>query len=250
MPALFVLSSANQEVSVKYRSLVEGRWLRPGVVMMGLVACSTSTAEHSPELVRAAIDADAAVVIRQVYGGGSNSGAPFTHDFVELVNRSSAPVSLDGWSVQYASATGTGNFGANSGQLTELPSVTLAPGQSYLIQESGTGAVGAPLPTPDLVDATPINMSATAGKLALVRSALSLGCNGSAGQPCSPAAEALIVDLIGYGNANYFEAAAAPTLGNALSASRAGSGCSDSNDNSADFAAGSVDPHNGASPPV
>ena len=34
------------------------------------------------------------VVISQVYGGGGNSGAPYTHDFVELFNRGSAPVSL------------------------------------------------------------------------------------------------------------------------------------------------------------
>jgi hypothetical protein len=242
--------SAGEEACVKYWSVVEGRWFCRGIAAIGLVACSGSSSERAPGLVRAAIDADATVVIRQVYGGGSNSGAPFTHDFIELVNRSDAPMSLEGWSVQYASATGTGNFGANSGQLTELPDVTLAPGQSYLIQQAGTGAVGAPLPAADLVDATPINLSASAGKVALVRSAASLGCNGSAGQPCSPAAEALIVDLLGYGSANYFEGAAGPALGNALSASRTGSGCNDTNDNSADFVAGSVEPHNGASPLV
>jgi uncharacterized protein len=32
-----------------------------------------------------AISAD--IVISQVYGGGGNSGAPYTHDFVELFNR-------------------------------------------------------------------------------------------------------------------------------------------------------------------
>ena len=68
------------------------------------------------------------VVISQVYGGGGNNSATFTHDFVELFNRGSTPVSLNGWSVQYASATGTGNLGANSAQLTELPDVTLAAG--------------------------------------------------------------------------------------------------------------------------
>jgi uncharacterized protein len=47
------------------------------------------------------------IVISQVYGGGGNSGAPYTHDFIELFNRSSEPVSLAGWSVQYASATGS-----------------------------------------------------------------------------------------------------------------------------------------------
>ena len=41
---------------------------------------------------------------------------------------------LGGRSLQYASATGTGNLGANSGQLTELPDVSLAPGQRFLVR--------------------------------------------------------------------------------------------------------------------
>jgi predicted extracellular nuclease len=52
------------------------------------------------------------IVISQVYAGGGNTGAPFQNDFVELFNRGSEPVSIAGWSIQYASATGTGNFSA------------------------------------------------------------------------------------------------------------------------------------------
>jgi uncharacterized protein len=118
------------------------------------------------------------VVISQVYGGGGNTGATYTHDFIELFNRGTSPVSLAGWSLQYASATGTGNFGANSGQLTELPDVTLAPGQYFLVQEAQGSGGTTPLPTPDLIDLSPIAMAATAGKVALVNSTTSLGCNG------------------------------------------------------------------------
>jgi hypothetical protein len=46
----------------------------------------------------------AQVVISQVYGGGGNSGAPYQNDFIELFNAGSTPQSLQGWSVQYASA--------------------------------------------------------------------------------------------------------------------------------------------------
>ena len=53
------------------------------------------------------------VVISQVYGAGGNSGALLSNDYIELFNRGTATVSLDGWSVQYASATGTGTFAAN-----------------------------------------------------------------------------------------------------------------------------------------
>jgi|GEM_PF-4188887 len=45
------------------------------------------------------------IVISQIYGGGGNvAGSQFTHDFVELFNRGDQPVSLNGWSTQYASA--------------------------------------------------------------------------------------------------------------------------------------------------
>src|SRR5690606_39063040 len=112
---------------------------------------------------------------------------------------------------------GTGNFGANPGQLAELPDVSLAPGGYFLVQMAG-GTTGAPLPTPDFVDPTPINMAAGAGKVALVTGTATLGCNGGPGQPCAPAALARIIDLVGYGNANFFEgASAAPTASNTSS---------------------------------
>src|SRR5262245_49578416 len=93
------------------------------------------------------------VVVSQVYGGGGNGGAPFENDFVELFNRGAAPVSLAGWSVQYTSATGTGNFGSSTNLITPL-SGTLASGQYLLVQEASNAAVGAVLPTPDVTDST------------------------------------------------------------------------------------------------
>ncbi len=93
------------------------------------------------------------VVISQVYGGGGNTGAPYNADFVELLNASSAPVSIGGWSVQYTSATGTGNFGSFVTPLTG----TLQPGQYYLVKLA-SGTVGANLPTPDATG-TGTNMS-------------------------------------------------------------------------------------------
>ncbi|HEU4910847.1 MAG TPA: lamin tail domain-containing protein, partial [Actinomycetes bacterium] len=73
------------------------------------------------------------LVISQVYGGGGNSGATYTHDFIEIYNRGSAPASLAGKSVQYASSTGS------TWQTTALTG-TLGPGRYYLVQEAaGTG---------------------------------------------------------------------------------------------------------------
>jgi predicted extracellular nuclease len=193
--------------------------------------------------------ADGGLVISQVYGGGGNSGASHTHDFIELYNPGSAPVVLTGLSLQYASATGTGNFGNNPAQLTELTG-TILPHRYFLVQQASTAAVGSALPAPDQIDSTPINMSGSAGKVALVTGTTSLGCNGSAGQPCDAAALARIVDRIGYGNANFFEGSgAAPTLSNTTSAQRGNGGCDDTNDNAADFTAAATAPRNSGSQP-
>jgi predicted extracellular nuclease len=194
----------------------------------------------------AAYAASPDLVISQVYGGGGNTSAPYTHDFVEIFNRGAAPVSLAGKSIQYASATGTGNLGSGGTQITELPAVTLQPGQYFLVQQAA-GAVGSPLPTPDFVDTTPITMSGTAGKVALVNSATTLGCNGGS-TPCSAAQLALIIDLVGYGGANFYETAPTALLSNTTAALRRVNGCTDTDVNNADFTVGTPTPRNTASP--
>lgn len=186
--------------------------------------------------------AQAQVVISQVYGGGGGGAAVYANDYVELYNRGSAPVLLAGLSVQYTSATGTGNFGG----LAVLPSVTVQPGKYFLVQMAG-GSAGAPLPAPDATGTA--TLSANAGKVALVNSAAPLACNGGS-VPCSDAQRALILDLVGYGSANFFEGSApAPALSAATAALRQGNGAIDSNDNAADFIVGAPTPRNSGSPP-
>ena len=206
------------------------------IALIGLPFGAAPAAATSPDLV-----------ISQIYGAGGNTGATLQNDYIEIFNRGTVPVSLGGRSLQYASATGTGNFGITN-QLTVLPSVTLNPGQYFLVQEAG-GAVGAPLPPADLVVTTGvINMSGSAGKVALVNSTVTLGCNGGS-TLCSPAQLALIVDLIGYGSANFFEgAAAAPGLTATAAALRANGGCTDTDNNAADFTAAAPSPRNSAAP--
>jgi hypothetical protein len=180
-------------------------------------------------------------VISQIFGGGGNSGAPFKNDFVELFNPGPAPVSLAGWSLQYASATGTGNFASN----TIVPlSGLLAPGQYYLIQLAG-GANGAALPAADATGS--INMSATGGKVALVNTTTGLTCNGGS-TPCSPAQLAQLVDLVGWGSANFFEGSPAPASSNTLAVVRNDNGCMDTDNNGADFTTAAPLPRNTASP--
>src|ERR1700722_10682562 len=181
----------------------------------------------------AASAASTTLVISQVYGGGGNSGATLKNDFIEIFNLSSSPISLNGYSVQYASTTG--NF--SSSLLTALPNTTLQPGHYFLIQEAAGAAGTANLPTPDATGT--INLSATGGKVALV--------NGTSAIASCTAAN--VVDLIGYGAAaNCSETAAAPGLSNTTADLRMSGGCSDTDNNSSDFVAGPPNPRNTAAP--
>src|SRR5438270_2201112 len=115
--------------------------------LFGLVLLVGFTAQ-----VSAAPKVSTTIVISQVYGGGGNSGATYKNDFIEIFNRGAAPVSVTGWSVQYASATGT------TWQVTN-PNGSIAPGQYYLIQELAGAGGSVNLPTPDATGVIP--MSAT-----------------------------------------------------------------------------------------
>jgi predicted extracellular nuclease len=171
------------------------------------------------------------VVISQVYGGGGNTGATYKNDFIELFNAGSAAVSLNGWSVQYASAAGS------SWTVTALGNVSLQPGQYYLIQQAaGTGGT-TNLPTADKVGT--INMSGTTGKVALVSSTTAL-------TSAAPASSSY-VDLVGFGTAGGYEGAVAPAPSNTNAILRAASGCTDTDSNSTDFAAGTPNPRNTSS---
>lgn len=174
------------------------------------------------------------IVISQVYGGGGNSGAVYTHDFVELYNRGASAVDVSGWTVQYAAST-------SSSWSTVAIAGTIPAGGYYLIQLASGGSVGVPLPTPDATGT--INMSASGGKVALVMSDTKLTCGGSNG-PCLP--NPLIRDLVGYGTtADAYEGTGrAPTLSASTAALRGGGGSVDTDDNSLDFTEDTPTPHN------
>lgn len=170
------------------------------------------------------------IVISQIFGGGGNSGAPFRNDFIEIFNAGNSTVNLSGWSVQYASAT------ASTWSVTPLTSITLQPGQYYLIQESSGGSNGASLPAPDATGT--IAMAAGSGKVALIKNSTAL-TNACPNDPN-------IVDFVGYGNtANCFRGSApAATPSNTNALLRAAAGCTDTRNNVADFALGPPNPRN------
>jgi predicted extracellular nuclease len=191
----------------------------------------------------AASAASSTIVISQIYGAGSNSGAAWQNDYVELVNLSNAPVSVDGWSVQYASATGTGTFASNG---VAVLGGTIPAGAYYLVKLAGGTTAGAPLPSFD-ASSNAINMSGTNGKVIVANVSTGLACNGGSA-PCTSQA-AQIIDLIGYGTANFFEGAGAALAPSATLADfRANNGCTDTDNNNADFATAAAAPRSSASP--
>jgi uncharacterized protein len=205
-----------------------------------LVACCASAALATTSAALLPATAGAApsptAVISEVYGGGGNSGATLTNDFIELANRSATDVPLTGWSVQYKSATGT------TWQVTPLSGVLQA-NRHYLVGQAAGAGGSTPLPAPDASGS--IAMSATAGVVALVNSTTPLNCSTAAA--CG--GHAAIVDLVGYGStANTFEGAPAPGLSNTTSDSR-GAALADTDNNAADFTAGAPDPQNTGTDP-
>jgi hypothetical protein len=159
-----------------------------------------------------------------------------TYDFVEIFNRSSAPVDLTGWSLQYQTAAPKTT--PVTWSVVPLTSISIPAGGYYLAQLYSTNAtVGAALPqTPDESN-TAINMSATAGKIVLLNTTTLLTCGFSAGS-CAGATG--IVDFVGFGNAttggaSEYEGTPAPTASNTGVLVRAGDGCTDTDNNGADF---------------
>ncbi|MFC9098833.1 lamin tail domain-containing protein [Streptomyces sp. NPDC057072] len=184
-----------------------------------------------PFTAQAAPSSDAA--ISEVYGGGGNSGASYTNDFIELGNGATAPFDLSGWSVQYlpGSPSATSKW-----QVTPLAGAIPA-GGTYLVQEAKGSAGDTPLPSPDA--AGTISMSATTGSVALVHSTTALTCLTAA--DC--AADGTIKDLVGFGTAVVREGTPATGAGNTTSVSRNAT-YTDTDDNSVDLTGSAPNPRN------
>lgn len=165
------------------------------------------------------------VVISQVYGGGGNSGAILKNDFIELYNLGTVNVDITGWTVQYASSTGS------SWQRTILSGI-IEPGKYYLVQEAAGAGGTVNLPTPNATGN--IAMSATTGKVALVGNSTLLTGTCPTG----------LIDFVGFGAANCSETSPTPVLTNTTAALRKSNGAQDTDNNSVDFTIGAPNPRN------
>ena len=182
------------------------------------------------------------VVISQVYGAGGNAGATLNADYVELFNPTGNTLTLNNYSIQYASAAGT-----TIATVTSLPAtITLAPGQYYLIAAS-PGTNGTALPVTADFTGTNIAFGAAAGKIALVSSQTKLSsvCSGT-----SPTTDPTLVDFVAYGTGtNCSFGSAAPAPGTTTADIRTNA-CDVIGNSGTEFKALAPNPHNTSSTPL
>jgi predicted extracellular nuclease len=196
-------------------------------------------------IVLVSVASQAQVVISQAYGGGGNGGATYSNDFIELFNRGTVAQNLAGWTVQYASANGS------TWATTTLPNFTLQPGQYFLIQEAAGATPVLALPTPDLdgvgAASSPTNglglaMSGSNGKVILVSSTVA--------ETTADPTGSQIMDKLAYGATSTSGFEGTGPTGTALTSTTAvlrnNGGCTDSNNNAADFTTAAPAPRNSA----
>jgi hypothetical protein len=175
------------------------------------------------------------VVISAMYAGGGNTGATYTHDYIEIFNASDAPVDITDWSVQYSNPVSA------HWQKTFLPPIVLLPGQ-YLLARQDDGPNGTVAPPADAQGSVGMQGDGSY-KVTIVRSRLTIHDH-------SPfeddAMDGKIEDFFGGGAANRWEGQAAnngfPT--NWTQAwYRHDGGCQDTDNNNNDFYVGPAYPN-------
>lgn len=198
-----------------------GTALSAGLIAAPLTAVPAAALEASP-----AAAGTSPVVISEAYLSGGSAGAAYKNKFVELYNTSDAPVTLDGWSIQYRSATGAAAPSTTAALAGSIP----AKGY-YLLKGGSNGTAGLDLPAADAT-AAGFNPAGAGGTIVLAKQATALGelATGSVVEPAN------VADLLGYGTSNTFETrAATPPSGNTDVKSMNRNGGTDSNTNAADF---------------
>ncbi|MBP1137645.1 5'-nucleotidase [Arthrobacter sp. PvP023] len=216
-----------------------GTALSAGLIAAPLASVPAFAVEVSP-----AAAGTSPVVINEAYLSGGSAGAAYKNKFVELYNASDAPVTLDGWSLQYRSGTGT----AAPSSTAPLAGTIAAKGY-YLLKGGSNGTVGLDLPAAD-VTATGFNPAGAGGTIVLAKQSTTLNplAVGSVIEPAN------VADLLGYGTSNTFEtkAATAPGSNTDVKSLNRSAGL-DTNNNSADFtlsAAITPTPAGGSADPV
>lgn len=190
-----------------------------GIVALAVASSGISAFAAAPALAN---PAGTALVISEVYLNGGSSGATYTTKYVELYNPTSSPMALSGLSLQYRPATGTGNASG-----TAALTGTIAAKGYYVVTGGSNGSNGTAVPNANQ-SAAGLNPGAGGGTFYVA--------NGT-----SATVPAGAVDVVGWGTSNAPEGTAASGNSVTLSLQR-NAGGKDTDDNAADFAAGTPTP--------
>lgn len=187
----------------------------------------------------------AQVKISQLWGGGNVANGIYTVDYLELINTGTTPVDVSGWSVQTSSQT----TATSTWHRINLVGV-IQPGQFYLVQAHAqqSGAVGILIPTPDVASTSTsptLNLSSSFGAAAIVRNQTTLanGC---------PLPNSDFEDYVHYTDPSAASALLCiENVANGVAPGdfqravlRKGGGCTDTDNNAADFELGPANPRN------
>ncbi|WP_342318376.1 ExeM/NucH family extracellular endonuclease [Corynebacterium mayonis] len=191
------------------------RLFRPVLSAALSIAFAAGTIAVASSPARSATDGST-IVISEVYGGGGNSNAVHSHDFVELYNPTSTDIDVTGWRLEQSSAKG------NVGSSVTLSGVVPA-GSHFLIQGNSAGANGQAVPAADWQGS--FNFSASAAIAELID------------------ATSTSVDLVGWGVATRSETRPAAATNSTTSVQRTNPTV-DTDDNFADFIVQAPTPQN------
>ncbi len=188
----------------------------------------------------AAQTADPNIRISQIYTRGGTAGATFQNDYVELFNRGNVDVDVSGWSLNISNYTGTPpsfQMSVSTIRLFSSSGIIISPGKHLLIKFGGGGAHGQP--TPFDINLNPFPLSDTGGQIALLGKDKTLAhfyC------PAAPDLTGAVVDYVGFGPAICYEGTATLSPPPDQAMTRINGGCTDNNDNLADFSLATPNP--------
>ena len=196
-------------------------------LMISLCAAST--------LVEAQTIADSNIRISQIYTRGREAGSTYRSDFIELFNRGNVDVDINGWSLYVANFAGTPpniQISSTSIKFFNPNGIVIGPGKHFLIKYGDGGAGGQPINNADANLPGPIGISDVGGQFALIAKDQTLPFGYC---PAAPDLTGVVVDYVGYGIAICYEGTVTLAPGPDKSLTRIGGGCTDNNNNLADF---------------
>jgi hypothetical protein len=178
--------------------------------------------------------ANSDIRISQIYTRGGEASATYQNDYIELFNRGQTSVDIGGWSLNIANFAGVPpniQISSTNIRLFNPAGIIMTPGSHLLIKFGGSGSSGQPIITSD-INLNPFPLSDIGAQIVLLDKDKTLPFGYC---PAAPDLTGNVVDYVGYGIAICYEGTVtlAPPPDKALL--RVGSGCTDNNDNLADF---------------